>query len=78
MNTLKTKELQIFSSRKIIAPPPIDINGSSIEKVHSSKLLGVYINDKLNWSDNTQHTQNLGYTEALLSSGLPTLKDRLV
>ena len=59
MNTLKTKELQIFSSRKIIAPPPIiDINGSSIEKVHSSKLLGVYINDKLNWSDNTQHTQN--------------------
>ena len=33
--------------------PPIDIDGTAVEKVESFKFLGIHITDKLKWSTHT-------------------------
>ena len=53
LNTSKTKEMVIDPRRK--APPhtPVNIQGSDIEMVDSFKYLGVHLNNKLDWTHNT-------------------------
>lgn len=47
----KTKELFICFATNPPNVPAITINGSSIDRVNSCKLLGVIINDKLTWNE---------------------------
>ena len=54
LNIGKTKELVVDFRRKTKPPTPITIQGVEIEMVDSYKFLGVYINNKLDWSDNTE------------------------
>ena len=53
MNTIKTKEMVIDFSRK--APPiaPVNIQGGDVEVVSAYKYPGVHLNNKLDWSHNT-------------------------
>ena len=53
MNTSKTKEMVIDFSHK--APPiaPVNIQGGDIEVISVYKYLGVHLNNKLDWSHNT-------------------------
>ena len=54
LNIGKTKELVVDFRRKRKPPTPITIQGVEIETVDSYKFLGVHINNKLDWSDNTE------------------------
>lgn len=54
LNTSKTKEMVIDFRRKRTLPyPPVNIQGADIEIVDSFKYLGVHLNNKLDWSHNT-------------------------
>lgn len=50
INASKTKEI-LVSFKKVMPPVPhITVNGEEIERVSHCKLLGVYLNDQLNWN----------------------------
>ncbi|KAK7896418.1 hypothetical protein WMY93_021743 [Mugilogobius chulae] len=54
LNAGKTKEMVVdFRRRHSIAPPPVNIQGRDIERVDSYKYLGVHLNNKLDWTHNT-------------------------
>ncbi len=53
LNITKTKELVIDFWRNRKPPTPITIQGEEVEIVDSYKYLGVYINNKLDWKNNT-------------------------
>ena len=36
-------------------PPPLQLSGSEIERVHTYKLLGVYVTDNLCWSTHCEY-----------------------
>ena len=55
LNCDKTKELVVNFTRSKKIVPPIDINGSSIERVHCAKLLGVLFSNDLTWEEHTQY-----------------------
>ncbi|KAK0134692.1 putative RNA-directed DNA polymerase from transposon BS [Merluccius polli] len=46
LNTGKIKELKV--------PIPVSINGEEVEMVDTYKFLGVHLNNKLDWSDNSE------------------------
>ena len=54
LNTSKTKEIVIDFRRKPSPHTPVNIQGSDIEIVDSFKYLGVHLNNKLDWSNNTE------------------------
>ena len=54
-NIRKTKDMVICFHKQPTAIPPVTIQGMEIERVSSTKLLGVVINDKLTWADNTNY-----------------------
>lgn len=49
INENKTKELVIYFNRSLHGIPPLLINNKLIEKVSTTKLLGLYISDDLTW-----------------------------
>ena len=53
INAQKTKCMTLCSKQKManLSDLEIQINGDSIEKVHSYKLLGVHIDENLNWDE---------------------------
>ncbi|KAK3572744.1 hypothetical protein QTP86_007050 [Hemibagrus guttatus] len=54
INAVKTKELVVdFHRHEHPSPPPVNIQGKNIERVDSYKYLGVHLNNKLDWTDNT-------------------------
>ena len=54
INAGKTKELVVdFRKSKHSPPVPVNIQGMDIEIVKSYKYLGVHLNNKLDWTDNT-------------------------
>ena len=54
LNISKTKELVVDFRRSRKRPlTPITIRGKDVEVVNSYKFLGVHLNNKLDWSDNT-------------------------
>ena len=55
LNTDKTKEMNISFGKKTPTFEPININGNKIGYVENFKLLGVIINNKLNWHDHTDY-----------------------
>ncbi len=48
INETKTKD-KLISLGKDLDIPLLDMNGTQIERVHHSKLLGVIISDDLKW-----------------------------
>ncbi|KAJ8009443.1 hypothetical protein DPEC_G00088920 [Dallia pectoralis] len=54
LNTSKTKELVVDFRRNKKPLTPITIQGNEVEVVEVYKYLGVHINDKLGWADNTE------------------------
>ena len=52
INSSKTKEMLVSFSRSPPDVPGIQINGEEIKRVSECTLLGVVLNDKLNWQDN--------------------------
>ncbi|XP_076860596.1 antigen WC1.1-like [Brachyhypopomus gauderio] len=64
INTSKTKELVVdFRRSKAHPPKQLSIQGRNIETVNSYRYLGVHLNNKLDWSDNTQALYKKGRRE---------------
>ena len=57
INCPKTKEMLVYFGRKYPhnAVPNLIINGASIERVHCFKLLGVYFNSDLTWTNHVSY-----------------------
>ena len=53
LNISKTKELVVDYRRNRKSPAPVVIQGEEVERVDSYKYLGVHINNKLDWTHNT-------------------------
>nr|XP_019960878.1 PREDICTED: uncharacterized protein LOC109641015 [Paralichthys olivaceus]XP_019960879.1 PREDICTED: uncharacterized protein LOC109641015 [Paralichthys olivaceus] len=49
----KTKEIVVDFRRTSTQHPPLTINGAAVERVSSTKFLGVHISEDLSWSSNT-------------------------
>ncbi|KAI3366512.1 hypothetical protein L3Q82_000642 [Scortum barcoo] len=61
VNASKTKEMVIDFSRKPSADiAPLNIQGLDIERVRTYKYLGVHLNNKLDWTDNTDSLYKRG------------------
>ncbi len=54
-NTDKTKDMVIYYGKRELIAPPIMMNGYEIERVSTSKLLGVILNDTLTWRDHVDY-----------------------
>ena len=57
INLRKTK-FMIFTNRKYLRKPKIEINSCDIEQVSNLKFLGVVLDDKLNWKCHMAHVSN--------------------
>ena len=56
LNTTKTKEVIVDCRRsRNTTPSPLYISGEEVERVDSSKFLGLHITKDLTWSLNTSH-----------------------
>ena len=53
LNTNKTKELVVDFRRRRQIQHPFSINGSAVERVHSTNFLGVHITRDLTWEEHT-------------------------
>ncbi|KAI3363548.1 hypothetical protein L3Q82_012140 [Scortum barcoo] len=62
VNASKTKEMVIDFSRKPSSNDiaPVNIQGLDIERVRTYKYLGVHLNNKLDWTDNTDSLYKRG------------------
>lgn len=67
INAVKTKEMVVdFQRRRSAVPSPVDIQGTDIEKVDSYKYLGVHLNNKLDWTHNTDALYRQGQSRLYL------------
>ncbi|KAI3367245.1 hypothetical protein L3Q82_008296 [Scortum barcoo] len=62
LNTTKTREMVVDFRRPRPHPEPVINKGDCVEVVHTYKYLGVQLDDKLDWTANT---------DALCRKGLP-------
>ncbi len=53
LNVGKTKEVVMDFRRNSVDHPPLTIDSSTVERVSSTKLLGVHITEDLTWTTNT-------------------------
>uniref|UniRef100_A0A9J7YNX0 Reverse transcriptase domain-containing protein n=1 Tax=Cyprinus carpio carpio TaxID=630221 RepID=A0A9J7YNX0_CYPCA len=53
LNVEKTKEIVVDFRRAHAQHVPLTINGATVERVSSTKFLGVHITEDLSWTDNT-------------------------
>lgn len=53
LNAEKTKEMVLDYRRSSSEHPPLIINGTVVERVNSTKFLGLHIADDITWSTNT-------------------------
>ncbi|KAI3368475.1 hypothetical protein L3Q82_025486, partial [Scortum barcoo] len=65
VNASKTKEMVIDFSRKPSDIAPVNIQGLDIERVRTYKYLGVHLNNKLDWTDNTDSLYKRGQSRLL-------------
>lgn len=54
LNTTKTREMVVDFRRPRPLPEPVSIKGDCVEVVHTYKYLGVQLDDKLDWTANTE------------------------
>jgi hypothetical protein len=74
VNTRKTKEMLIGTVRTN-PPPTLQLDGQSIDRVRSYKLLGLHVTDKLGWNEHVSHicskaAQRLHFLKQLKRSGM--------
>lgn len=55
LNNSKTKDLVIDFGRSKLRPQPVLIKGAEVETVESYKYLGLWLNNKLDWTIDTRH-----------------------
>ena len=60
LNTTKTKEMVVDFQRTKRAPLPVSIEGVNVEVVSTYKYLGVHLDNKLDWSANTDAVYKKG------------------
>ena len=60
LNTLKTKELVIDFGKSRPCPRPVKIGDDEVEVVDNYKYLGVWLDNKLDWSCNTDYLYKRG------------------
>ncbi|KAK0135620.1 hypothetical protein N1851_028526 [Merluccius polli] len=53
LNVSKTKEIVLDFRRGHTEHPPLTVNGAAVERVSSTKFLGVHISEDLSWTTNT-------------------------
>lgn len=77
LNSSKTKEMVIYFGKKfpVTAVPPINIDGTVIERVSTFKLLGVVFNSQLTWHDHVNYilskvSKRMYYISQLVKSGV--------
>ncbi|KAI2646963.1 hypothetical protein H4Q32_030697 [Labeo rohita] len=63
LNVSKTKEVVMDFRRNSVDHPPLTIDSSAVERVSSTKFLGVHITEDLTWTTNT-----MGTIESVLTS----------
>ena len=63
LNTSKTKELVIDFGKSRPRPCPVSIGGNEVESVGNYKYLGVWLDNKLDWSCNTDHLYKRGQSK---------------
>ncbi len=77
LNVEKTKEVVLdFRRRNSIDHPPLTIDSSTVERVSSTKFLGVHITEDLTWTTNTMSLskkaqQHLHFLRRLKRASLP-------
>ncbi len=77
LNVEKTKEVVLdFRRRNSIDHPPLTIDSSTVERVSSTKFLGVHITEDLTWTTNTMSLskkaqQRLHFLRRLKRASLP-------
>ncbi len=77
LNVEKTKEVVLdFRRRNSTDHPPLTINSSTVERVSSTKFLGVHITEDLTWTTNTMSLskkaqQRLHFLRRLKRASLP-------
>ncbi len=62
LNVEKTKEVVMDFRRNSVDHPPLTIDTSTVERVSSTKFLGVHITEDLTWTTNTKY-QYTGVSE---------------
>ena len=65
LNTSKTKELVVDFRQSKTPSTPITINGEEVERPNSCTFLGLHLNKKLDWSDNTEAIYKKGQSRML-------------
>ena len=81
INSSKTKEMLISFSKSTPDVPNIEVQGTNLERVSKCTLLGVELNNKLDWSDHIakvykRASQRLHFLSALRKTKIPQ-KDML-
>ncbi|KAL0191921.1 hypothetical protein M9458_010217, partial [Cirrhinus mrigala] len=76
LNVSKTKEVVMDFRRNSVDHPPLTIDSSAVEKVSSTKFLGVHITEDLTWTTNTMSLskkaqQHLHFLRRLKRASLP-------
>ncbi|KAI5103517.1 hypothetical protein C0J45_7098 [Silurus meridionalis] len=66
INAGKTKELVVDFRRNKQILSPVNIQGKDIVRVDSYKYLGVHLNNKLDWTDNTEAIYKKGQSRLFL------------
>ena len=75
LNIRKTKKLVVDYRRSKKRPPtPITIRGKEVEAVDNYKFLGVHINNKLDWTDNTEALYRKGQSKLFFLRRLRSFK----
>ncbi|KAI8522158.1 hypothetical protein Bbelb_019120 [Branchiostoma belcheri] len=54
-NVGKTKDMVISCRRESVIPPPLTLNGETIERVPAFKLLGVIVSNDLSWGAHVEY-----------------------
>ncbi|KAL0168115.1 hypothetical protein M9458_036337 [Cirrhinus mrigala] len=76
LNVNKTKEVVMDFRRNSVDHPPLTIDSSAVERVSSTKFLGVHITEDLTWTTNTMSLskkaqQRLHFLRRLKRASLP-------
>ncbi|KAI8488228.1 hypothetical protein Bbelb_340770 [Branchiostoma belcheri] len=75
-NVGKTKDMVISCRRESVIPPPLTLNGETIERVPAFKLLGVIVSNDLSWGAHVEYMLSkvrprLHYLRLSKRAGLP-------
>ena len=77
INAEKTKEMLIYFGKRDLQLQPVKINNINLDRVHTSKLLGIIISDDLKWASHIKYivakaSKRLYYLRELKRAGIQT------